>query len=206
MDYINRLDNFDGPAVGDIAVNAELYEEAFAIFKKFNNHVQAIKVLLDNLNSIERALEFANKVDDAGVWSALGKAQLAAGLVADAIASFTKAKDTTNYMDVIKACEEAGCFLDLVKFLKMVRQKIKEPRVDTELVFALAKINELGELEEFLATPNTCNAQVAGDRCFDDKLYEAAKILFTLVLNWARLASTLVKLRQFQVRTCGILY
>ena len=29
-------------------------------------------------------------------------------------------------------------------------------------------------------------------------MYEAAKILFTFVLNWGRLASTLVKLRQFQ--------
>ena len=144
MDYINRLDNFDGVAVGDIAVNAELYEEAFAIFKKFNSNVQAIKVLLDNINSIERAVEFANKVEEDGVWSALGKAQLTAGLVSDAIASFTKAKDTTNYMDVIKACEDEECYADLAKFLKMVRQKIKEPRVDTELVFALAKVKRGG--------------------------------------------------------------
>ena len=43
MDYVNRLDNFDGPAVGDIAVGSELYEEAFAIFKKFDHHVQALK-------------------------------------------------------------------------------------------------------------------------------------------------------------------
>ncbi|KAH9603857.1 hypothetical protein KSS87_005977 [Heliosperma pusillum] len=35
MDYINRLDNFDGRAVGEVAVEAQLYEEAFAIFKKF---------------------------------------------------------------------------------------------------------------------------------------------------------------------------
>ena len=40
MDYVNRLDNFDGPAVGEIAVGSELYEEAFAIFKKFNLNVQ----------------------------------------------------------------------------------------------------------------------------------------------------------------------
>nr|GEZ00807.1 clathrin heavy chain 1-like [Tanacetum cinerariifolium] len=39
MDYINRLDNFDGTAVGEVAVEAQLYEEAFAIFKKFNLHV-----------------------------------------------------------------------------------------------------------------------------------------------------------------------
>jgi hypothetical protein len=62
MDYVNRLDNFDGPAVGDIAVGNELYEEAFAIFKKFDHHEPAIKVLLENLNAMERAIEYAEKV------------------------------------------------------------------------------------------------------------------------------------------------
>ncbi|KAG9458591.1 hypothetical protein H6P81_003099 [Aristolochia fimbriata] len=49
LDYINRLDNFDGPAVGDVAVEAALHEEAFAIFKKFNLNVQAVNILLDTL-------------------------------------------------------------------------------------------------------------------------------------------------------------
>lgn len=52
MDYINRLDNFDGPAVGDIAVGSELYEEAFAIFKKFNQ-VLAFKDHCRVLNAAE---------------------------------------------------------------------------------------------------------------------------------------------------------
>ncbi|CAM6124042.1 unnamed protein product [Calypogeia fissa] len=52
MDYVNHLDNFDGPAVGAIAVDAELFEEAFAIFKKFNLNVQAVNVLLDNIHNI----------------------------------------------------------------------------------------------------------------------------------------------------------
>lgn len=34
-DYIHRLDNFDGPAVGEIAVGYEMFEEAFEIYKKF---------------------------------------------------------------------------------------------------------------------------------------------------------------------------
>ena len=41
MDYVNRLDSFNGPEVGEIAAGNELYEEAFAIFKKFNLHVDA---------------------------------------------------------------------------------------------------------------------------------------------------------------------
>lgn len=38
-DYIHRLDNFDGPAVGEIAVGYEMFEEAFEIYKKFGLQV-----------------------------------------------------------------------------------------------------------------------------------------------------------------------
>lgn len=61
-DYIHRLDNFDGPAVGEIAVGYEMFEEAFEIYKKFSLKVQAIKVLLDQMDDLPRALEYANKV------------------------------------------------------------------------------------------------------------------------------------------------
>jgi len=44
MDYINRLDNYDAPDIASIAINNELYEEAFAIFKKFNVNQSAIQV------------------------------------------------------------------------------------------------------------------------------------------------------------------
>jgi len=39
--------------------------------------------------------------------------------------------------------------------------------------------------------------QVA-DRCFDDKMYEAAKLLYNNVSNYARLAITLVHLGEYQ--------
>ena len=38
-DYIHRLDNFVGPAVGEIAVGYEMFEEAFEIYKKFGLQV-----------------------------------------------------------------------------------------------------------------------------------------------------------------------
>ena len=37
-----------------------------------------------------------------------------------------------------------------------------------------------------------------GDRCFDDKMYDAAKLLYNNVSNFARLAITLVHLKEFQ--------
>ncbi|RZR81024.1 hypothetical protein BHM03_00007170 [Ensete ventricosum] len=198
MDYINRLDNFDGPAVGEVAVEAQLYEEAFAIFKKFNLNVQAVNVLLDNIQSIERAVEFAFRVEEDAVWSQVAKAQLRQGLVSDSIESFIRADDETQFLDVIRAAEDANVYHDLVKYLLMVRQKVKEPQVDGELIFAYAKIDRLGEIEEFILMPNVANLQNVGDRLFDDALYEAAKIIFAFISNWAKLASTLVRLKQFQ--------
>ncbi|XP_042456042.1 clathrin heavy chain 1-like [Zingiber officinale] len=199
MDYINRLDNFDGPAVGEVAVEAQLYEEAFAIFKKFNLNVQAVNVLLDNIQSIERAVEFAFRVEEDAVWSQVAKAQLREGLVSDAIESFIRADDETQFHDVIRAAEDANnVYHDLVKYLLMVRQKLKEPKVDGELIFAYAKIDRLGDIEEFILMPNVANLQTVGDRLFEDALYEAAKIIFAFISNWAKLACTLVKLKQFQ--------
>lgn len=44
MEYINRLDNYDAPDIANIAINNQLYEEAFAIFKKFDVNTSAIQV------------------------------------------------------------------------------------------------------------------------------------------------------------------
>ncbi|GMP89740.1 hypothetical protein CsSME_00041171 [Camellia sinensis var. sinensis] len=198
MDYINRLDNFDGPAVGEVAVEAQLYEEAFVIFKKFNLNVQAVNVLLDNIQSIDRAVEFAFRVEDEAVWTQVGKAQLKEGLVSDAIESFIRADDATQFLDVIRAAENTNVYHDLVRYLLMVRQKTKEPKVDSELIYAYAKINRLGDIEEFILMPNVANLPNVGDRLYDESLYEAAKLIFAFISNWAKLASTLVKLRQFQ--------
>ncbi|KAJ6670981.1 CLATHRIN HEAVY CHAIN RELATED [Salix viminalis] len=198
MDYVNRLDNFDGPAIGEVAVEAQLYEEAFAIFKKFNLNVQAVNVLLDNIHSIDRAVEFAFRVEEEAVWSQVAKAQLREGLVSEAIESFIRADDATQFLEVIKAAEDANVYHDLVKYLLMVRQKSKEPKVDSELIYAYGKIDHLGEIEEFILMPNVANLQNVGDRLYDEALYEAAKIIFRFISNWAKLAVTHVKLKEFQ--------
>lgn len=43
-EYINRLDNYDAPDIANICITSELYEEAFAIFKKFDVNTSAIEV------------------------------------------------------------------------------------------------------------------------------------------------------------------
>ena len=220
-DYIHRLDNFDGPAVGEIAVGYEMFEEAFEIYKKFSLKSQAIKVLLDHMDDLPRALDYALKVgtappcliplswsphscsmlpaarlprasaslplppglcrglawgwtgytypcadqprpapctmaapvvacstgaiahacpdrdpaawdaqvDEPEVWSELGHAQLEAGAVDDAIASYLKSGDTSRYLDVIARSRDTGEHKVLVDFLLMVRKKVKDPKV-----------------------------------------------------------------------------
>lgn len=44
------------------AIEFNLYEEAFEIYKKFGKKVNAIQVLLVHLNDLDRAHEYANKV------------------------------------------------------------------------------------------------------------------------------------------------
>jgi len=125
MGYINRLDNFDGSAVGKAAVEACLYEEAFSVFKKFNLNLKAVNVLLDNLKTIDRAMEFAFCVEEDSVWSQVAKAKLRKGLVSDAIELFIRADDATQFLEVIKVAEVANVYHDLVKYLLMVRQKTR---------------------------------------------------------------------------------
>jgi len=49
MDYINRLDNYEGLELAKIAQEDqyELYDEALCIYKKFGEPVEAIKILLE---------------------------------------------------------------------------------------------------------------------------------------------------------------
>ncbi|KAG9442141.1 hypothetical protein H6P81_017995 [Aristolochia fimbriata] len=70
MDYISRLNKFGGPAIERRAVHSPLNEEAFAIFKKFNLNVRAVNVLLDNLQALSAAVEFAFRVEEDAVSSA----------------------------------------------------------------------------------------------------------------------------------------
>lgn len=44
MEYIQKLDNYDAPDIANIAVSNQLYEEAFAIFKKFDVNTAAVNV------------------------------------------------------------------------------------------------------------------------------------------------------------------
>ncbi|CAM9417931.1 unnamed protein product, partial [Phaeothamnion confervicola] len=211
MDYINRLDNFDGPEIAKIAASEqyELFEEAFVIYNKFSKkappgeersrlYVSAAEVLVDHLKALDRAKEFAERVQDKAVWSKLAKAQLDDDMVNEAIASYIKAEDPSFYTEVIDSAEREGAFESLVLYLRMARKEVKEAIVENELIYSLAKTGALAELEEFIAAPNVANMEGIGERCFDEGMYEAARILFKSINNNAKLALCFVHLGQYR--------
>eukprot|EP01048_Picozoa_sp_COSAG05_P002188 COSAG05_NODE_84_length_20716_cov_100.586312_2_plen_1571_part_00 len=197
MEYINRLDNFDSKEVASIALDEGLFEEAFALYRKTNDNESAINVLLDHIKDLARGLEFAQRCDDSAVWSLLATAQLRAAMVKEAVESFCKAKDPTSFLEVIQTATTYEAYDALVTYLTMARTKTKDQTIDTELVYAYCKTGQLVEIENFIGGPNVAQIQQLGDRCFDEAMYEPAKLLFTQISNYARLATTLSKLSDF---------
>jgi clathrin heavy chain len=196
--YIGKLQNYDVEEIARIATDHGLFEEALSIYRKYENHVMAMNVLVEHIVSIDRALEYANKVQRPEVWSRLAKAQLDGLRVKDSIDSYIKAEDPSNYAEVIEISNRAGKHDDLVRFLQMARKTLREPKIDTELAYAYAKTDRLHDMEDFLSMTNVADILEVGEKCFEDELYQAAKLLFSSISNWARLATTLIYLGENQ--------
>lgn len=112
MEYIDRLDNYDAPDIANIAIQSQLYEEAFAIFKKFEVNSSAVQVLIENVSNLDRAYEFAERCNEPAVWTQLGKAQLQQNLVKEAIDSFIKVGKKVGGSLVLSW--NSACFLVLI--------------------------------------------------------------------------------------------
>eukprot|EP00127_Corallochytrium_limacisporum_P006523 Clim_evm54s229 gene=Clim_evmTU54s229 len=198
MDYIDRLDNYDAPDIANIAISSELYEEAFQIFKKFDVNGSAMNVLLENVRDLDRAYEFAERCADPETWSLLAKAFLDAGRIKDAVDAYIKAEDPANFAEVIQVAEQKDAYDDLVRYLQMARKTAREAMIETELLYAFARTDRLTELEDFVNGTTIANVSEVADKCYDSQKYEAARILYQNISNYARLAETLVHLGEYQ--------
>lgn len=74
----------------------------------------------------------------------------------------------------------------------------RDTYVESELIYAYAKTSRYADLEEFVSSPNHADVGKIGDRCFDAGMYEAAKLLYNNISNFAKLAITLVHLKEYQ--------
>lgn len=208
IEYVRRLDNYDGPDLAPSCIGAGLFEEAYTIYYKFKKYDDALDVLLDHLKDFSRAEEFAIRMDRPDVWLKLGIAQLENQIVADGIRSLIRARDVSRYDLVVEASREDAetdsDFKMIVKFLRIARKKIREPElaqraIDTELVFSLCRLHALTDVEEFLVTArHKANLEEVGDRCFDIELYVAAKMMFRAIEAWGKLAHTHIMLKEYR--------
>ncbi|KAK1050353.1 Clathrin heavy chain [Friedmanniomyces endolithicus] len=196
--YIQQLDKYSPEDIAQQCIEVGMYEEAFLIYKKAGQHADATNVLVDHVVSIDRAHEYADQVDLPQVWSKVAKAQLDGLRVTDSVESYIRAQDPSNFQEVIEIATHAGKDEDLIKFLRMARKTLREPAVDTGLAFCLSRTNQLPELEEFLRGTNVANIEESGDKAYAEGYHEAAKIFFSSISNWAKLATTLVHLGDYQ--------
>jgi clathrin heavy chain len=142
------------------------------------------------------------------VWSGLAKAQRDGLRIKDSIGtqhivffefiltffadSYIKAEDPSNFTEVIEIFSHAGKHDGLLRFLQMARKSLRGLKIDTELAYAYAKTDRLHGMGDFFGMTNIADILVVGEKCFEDELYPAAKLLFTGISNWARLATTLI--------------
>lgn len=65
-------------------------------------------MLIENVQNLDRAYEFAERCNEAAVWSLLAKAQLQKNMVKEAIDCFIKADDPSAYTEVVEAANREG--------------------------------------------------------------------------------------------------
>lgn len=198
MEYIHQLNAYNAEDIAVMCVSQGLFEEAFEIYKKQDNHAAATNILVDHIVSIDRAQEYAERVELPEVWSKVAKAQLDGLRVNDSIESYLRAQDPSNYVEVIDIATHAGKDDELIKYLRMARKTLREPAIDTALAFCYARTNQLSELEDFLHATNVADIEASGDKAYEEGYHQAAKIFYTSISNWAKLATTLVHLEEYQ--------
>ncbi|KAJ7702492.1 armadillo-type protein [Mycena olivaceomarginata] len=123
------------------------------------------KIYIDSNNNPEAFLKENNIlfVRKQEVWSRLAQAQLDGLGIKDAIDSYIKAEDATNFM-----------------------QARRPHRPATRHGGLLGGMTNVADILE------------VGEKCFNDELYQAVKLLFASIPNWDRLATTLIYLGENQ--------
>lgn len=196
--YIEKLDKFDPNEIAPLCIDNGLNEEAFEVYDKFELRSEAMKVLVEDIVSLDRAEQYAEKYDTPELWYQLGTAQLDGLRIPEAIDSYVKSKNPENFAQVIEIAEHAGKEEELITFLDMARETLREPVVDGALINAYATLDRLSDMEKFVGGSNVADLEAIGDKLFEAKNYKGAKILYSNVSKYSKLATTLVYLGDYQ--------
>ncbi|KJP87226.1 hypothetical protein AK88_03143 [Plasmodium fragile] len=190
--YQERSDNFFG---GSNEATGSLGESES---QDAEQPVPDAKSYEDDLN---RAIEYAQKCNNNDVWFILGKAQLKINKIIDAIDSFVKSNNPEAYKEVITKCKENNFYEHLITYLNTLRDQnlLKDVLVDSELLYAYAKLKKTTEMTKFIGSTNSANLQLIGDRLFKEQEYEVAKILYGGIPNNQKLTFCYLKLKEYSL-------
>lgn len=168
MDYINRLDNYNGNEIAAACLKDEyqLYEEAFVVYKKFNQPIDAMKVLLEKINALERAADYAEKTNQPEVWTELAIAYLNKEMFPEAVGAFIKAQNPNYYEELITLNNKIGNHELLLEYFDMARKYKKDMYIDNEYICCLAKLNNLPAIESFVKGSNSADLARTGDKLY----------------------------------------
>lgn len=198
MGYVEKLDKFDPEEIAPLCIDNQLYEEAFEVYDKFELRSDAMKVLVEDIMSLDRGEQYAEKYDTSELWYQLGTSQLNGLRIPEAIDSYVKSKNPGNFEQVIEIAEHAGKEEELIPFLDMARETLREASIDGALINCYANAGKLNEIEKFVSGPNVADMEAIGDKLFEAKNYKAAKVLYSNVSKYSKLATTLVYLKDYQ--------
>ncbi|KAL6946298.1 Clathrin heavy chain [Hanseniaspora osmophila] len=198
VNYIDKLDKYDPAEIAPMCVENGLLEEAFKIYDQNEMFDKAMKVLVEDIMSLDRGYDYAEKIDQKALWSQLGEAQLNGLRITEAIQSYIKAEDPSNFEHVIDIAEHSDKLEELVDYLKMARKSLKETKIDGTMILCYSELNKLNEVETFLQNSNVADLEEVGDKLYEKKNYKAAKLCYQSVSNYSKLATTLVRLDDFQ--------
>lgn len=196
MEYVTSLEDYDAKDIAVAATNENLHEVAFTVYDRRDMKKEACVVLLNDLQDIPRARMYARKTDIPEVWTVLGSHLLTKDETREGIDCLVKAKNPNMVDEVVAAAERTKDHSELIKYLSMARthSKAKDTKIDTALVLTYAKTGRLSELEDFVKETHNVKVVVIADSCFEDGLYESARILYSVNNNHSKLASTEIRL------------
>ena len=201
-EYLNKLQDYDPKDIAPTAIQHSMFEAAFTVYDKAAMKREAVCVLLDHMNDVGRARAYAQDCKLPEVHTELGRYLLARDDLTEAIEALISAKNPDFVPQAVAAADRINQYGDLIKYLMMARKERKsasDMNIDTFLVLTYAKTGRMAELEEFLkSTTHGVQVLQVADKCFNDGLFDSARALYLSASNFPKLASTLVRLRNFQ--------
>ncbi|CAD0096317.1 unnamed protein product [Aureobasidium mustum] len=201
--YIQTLSEYSPEDIATQCIEVGMYEEAFEIYKKHGNHTAATDVLVDHQNeqrsfpsTVLKSTPTRSILLRSGARLPRLSSMVSVSATLLSLTSALRTHPTTTRL--LRSLHTLARDEDLIKFLRMARKTLREIPIDTALAFSFARTNQLSELEDFLRTSNVADIEASGDKAYEEGFHEAAKIFFTSISNWAKLATTLVHLEDYQ--------